>query len=388
MEDKMKQQVTIQPDTDLNDLVNQSIQNDDRDNEPDTNELLEQNRVYPDSDLQPPETLLSVINSDDTKGIVGTAGNFITIIGKAKSRKSFFVSLLTASLISEKPIYNKFAGGLQPDRNKVLLFDTEQAEYHVQCSLNRVLSLANQKDNDNLRVYKLRKFSPAKRLNIIMDAVYNTENIGVVIIDGVRDLITSINSEEQATEITSEFLRWTEELNINLITVLHQNKGDANARGHIGTELMNKSETVLSVTKSSENNNISIVKAEYCRDREPETFAFEIDDNGLPIIATDWEIKTEQKTEKLTASMIPDVKFIEICKDIFSNLPEQDDNDSGFSYSELVIQFKLSFEKIFSKSIGDNKAKDFITYCKNLKILTQKKVKGKYQLNNENIDGL
>lgn len=46
MEDKMKQEVIIQPDTDLNDLVNQSIPNDDRDNEPDTNELLEQPKVW------------------------------------------------------------------------------------------------------------------------------------------------------------------------------------------------------------------------------------------------------------------------------------------------------------------------------------------------------
>ena len=31
--------------------------------------------------------------------------------------------------------------------------------------------------------------------------------------------------------------------------ILHQNKGDENARGHIGTELNNKAETVLLVEK-------------------------------------------------------------------------------------------------------------------------------------------
>jgi hypothetical protein len=366
---EQQRKVTIQPNTDLNDILNQPKVNNDA-FKTDTSDLLEQSRIYPDADLQPPETLLSVINPDGTEGIIGTAGNFITIIGKAKSRKSFSISLFTSSLISEKPIYNKFKGTLLPEKNKVLLFDTEQAPYHLKCSLNRVLALAEQTNNDNFRVYKLRKYNPEQRLNIIRDAIYNTSNVGVVIIDGVRDLITSINSEEQATAITSEFLRWTEELNINLITVLHQNKGDANARGHIGTELMNKSETVLSVTKSEQNKNISIVKAEYCRDREPDAFAFEINKDGLPALVDNWEIKTQSSNEKLT---LTNILLWKICQEIFNH-------GSSFKYSELVIQFKLAYKTLLSKTIGDNKAKEFITICNNEKMIIQSGNKQPYTI--------
>ena len=35
--------------------------------------------------------------------------------------------------------------------------------------------------------------------------------------------------------------------------MLHLNKGDNNVRGHIGTEMSNKAETVLVITKSAEN---------------------------------------------------------------------------------------------------------------------------------------
>ena len=43
--------------------------------------------------------------------------------------------------------------------------------------------------------------------------------------------------------------------------MLHLNKGDDNTRGHIGTELNNKAETVLQITKSTQDGNISEVKA-------------------------------------------------------------------------------------------------------------------------------
>ena len=51
---------------------------------------------------------------------------------------------------------------------------------------------------------------------------------------------------------------------------LHQNKSDTNARGHIGTELNNKAETVLSVTVSEGNNDISIVEPQMSRNMSSE----------------------------------------------------------------------------------------------------------------------
>src|SRR5690606_21990059 len=92
--------------------------------------------------------------------------------------------------------------------------------------------------------------------------------------------------------------KWTEERNIYALTVLHQNKSDTNARGHIGTELINKAQTVLSITKAESDNEISIVEPQQCRDREPEVFAFEINEYGIPVIAEDFEVRTETKKNK------------------------------------------------------------------------------------------
>ena len=52
-------------------------------------------------------------------------------------------------------------------------------------------------------------------------------------------------------------MQWTDDRQIHIHTILHQNKGDENARGHIGTELNNKAETVLLVEKDKNDCDIS-----------------------------------------------------------------------------------------------------------------------------------
>jgi hypothetical protein len=50
-----------------------------------------------------------------------------------------------------------------------------------------------------------------------------------------------------------DLMQWTGEKNIRIQTVLHLNKGDDNARGHIGTELNNKAESLLLNPKPKRN---------------------------------------------------------------------------------------------------------------------------------------
>ena len=70
--------------------------------------------------------------------------------------------------------------------------------------------------------------------------------------------------------------------------MLHLNKGDNNVRGHIGTEMSNKAETVLVITKSAENPVISEVHALHIREKEFKPFAFSVDDEGLPVMVDNY----------------------------------------------------------------------------------------------------
>ena len=70
-----------------------------------------------------------------------------------------------------------------------------------------------------------------------------------------------INSPSESLDIINELMRWSSYYELHIHTVLHLNKGDDNTRGHIGTELNNKAETILQISKNNENGKISDVRA-------------------------------------------------------------------------------------------------------------------------------
>jgi hypothetical protein len=307
-------------------------------------------KIDPNETIEPPKPIWNV-TVNKINYILGTNGNFSVIIGKAKSKKSFYVNLTLSTYIKN-----------QKSNGEILYFDTEQGKYHFQNAIKKICTKVGYNPK-NIQAYHFRKLSPQKRLELIEKAIYNTPNLELVVIDGIKDLITSINDEEQASMITTKLMKWTEELDIHLITVLHQNKSDTNARGHVGTELQNKAETVLSVTKNDENKNVSIVEAVYCRNIEPEAFAFEVDEYGLPNMIDDFKkIETSLKSKKIQVHEIGQSTYIEILTEAFKN-------NEVLKYSELQIQIDLAIQKVSGVDLGKTAIQKAITYLSNLGLL-------------------
>jgi len=315
-----------------------------------------------------PEVALKIDNA-----IIGTLGNILSIIGKAKSRKSFFIGMAVSASVAKENVISVLTNELPQSQRNVLYFDTEQGKYHVQKALKRICTITGVSEPANLNTYGLRALNPIERAELIEYAIYNTPNLGIVFIDGIKDLITSINDEEQATMIVSKLMKWSEEKNILIVTVLHQNKGDNNARGHIGTELNNKAETVLSVSKSTENEMVSIVQAEMCRNLEPESFAFEIDQNGIPYVS-DYTIDSKP-TKKLSKKELFDLYKSEIVTDIFATSTEL-----GIGYGQLLDHFKRAFLNKSNETIGDNNAKDYIKDLIELSYVLKSQSDNKYYI--------
>ena len=216
--------------------------------------------------------------------VIGTLGNFSASIGKAKSKKTFNVAALTAAALTNGTVLH-YRASFPEEKRGILYIDTEQGRPHCQQVLRRILRLAGlpeERDPDNLVMLTLRKFPPDMRLAIVDHAIGTIPHLGLVIIDGIRDLLYDINSPKEATDIISRFMQWTDDRQIHIHTILHQNKNDENARGHIGTELNNKAEAVMQVEVDKEERSISVVEAIHIRDREFEPFAFRINSETLP----------------------------------------------------------------------------------------------------------
>jgi hypothetical protein len=77
-----------------------------------------------------------------------------------------------------------------------------------------------------------------------------------------------VNDEEEATAIASKLLQWTSENNCHIACVLHENKNDRNAKGHLGAYLVQKAETTISLAKSETTPSASDIVPEYTRNKE------------------------------------------------------------------------------------------------------------------------
>lgn len=329
-------------------------------------------RVYVDEVLTPPQVALYMNNE-----ILGTLGNFSLIIGKAKAKKSFLIAMLCAAALRTEQAENDIIiHALPGEQNEVALFDTEMSKYHVQLAARRIYTMA--KSPNGAHVFNLRSLAPAERKQLIEDEILSNPRLGVVIIDGIKDLVTSINDEEQASMIASWLLKISEERNIHIIVVLHQNKSDNNARGHIGTELINKAETVLSVSVLEHDSNVSIVEPAQVRNKEPQPFAFMIDEDGIPQIIEDYE-PTKPRAEKRAG--VPDVGFATLKGVIDVTFAK----DSSLSYAELIERLPQAYEDILGISIGISKTKQIIKDCREGGLIEQPKKLGSYILPNASL---
>jgi hypothetical protein len=250
----------------------------------------------------------------------------------------------------------------------VLYFDTEQSTYHANRSIKRICALTGNSNPNNLFAYGLRPLSPEERLNVIEEVIKITPNVGIVAIDGIRDLLTrGINDEAEATSLTSKFLKWSYDMNIHIVLLLHQNKNDLNPRGHIGSEIVNKAETVISVTKEGKSNEF-VVSCEDSRDISFDDFAFSVTDAGLP---TACNIPTVKERKITDPQFIASEKHIDALRNIFELKTE-------YTYSELISAFKEEF------AIGRDASVRFCNFYldKNWLLKERKGMNSIYKFNN------
>lgn len=249
----------------------------------DFNQRLESARITLNNELKPPPPVIQIDNNTMHHVTICTEGNISVIKGIAKSRKSFAVAMLTAAALSDKPIYRKF---ISIPKKLVVYFDTEQSSFYVQQAIYRIHEMTKGNGFNRFFSFCLRPYTPAERLELIEFVFENFKGLGFVVIDGIRDLIRDINSPEESTMISSKLLKWSEKSGAHILTVLHENISDGKLRGHIGTELMNKAESVLRVEKEKNDLGISTISCDMVRGLEFEPIQFRIIDNIPQVITT------------------------------------------------------------------------------------------------------
>jgi len=160
-----------------------------------------------------------------------------------------------------------------------VIFDTEQGDYDAWSVCARVNQLSNKEPFD---MFALREMDYKARVMFITDYIKNNQP-KFIVIDGIADLVYSINEEQEALRVQEMLLSVTKRYNCHILCIIHQNKADNFATGFIGSMLMKKAEIVMSIQKD-DRTKMSVVKCEYIRgSMDFEDFFLDVQD-GLPVI--------------------------------------------------------------------------------------------------------
>ena len=281
---------------------------------------LMQHRVTPETKLPPLEFLFKMNGTE-----CFPLSELVANTGKAKSGKTLFLSIVMACCMKRNVL------GLERIREapiRVLWYDTEQSAQSTQNILvHRIIPLSEantdhsdstDKDsldscvplvasehsssacsektsvqsvksvvenlNDQFFVFNVRGIGWEKRRELLTLAISEVKP-DLVIVDGIKDLITDINDGTQATMVVEDQMGLAQTYNCCIVDVLHQNKSDAdrNMRGWIGTELTNKAfeAWACSIVPNTETFKVEHVMSRMRRCQD--NLYYQLDDAALPV---------------------------------------------------------------------------------------------------------
>lgn len=180
-------------------------------------------------------------------------GNISVLIACPGAGKSAICEAVAASSIN--PECDSLGLSLCPNCH-IAYSDTERAPVDHWNGWHRMARRAEVKENDLVPVtfesLKMLRTNQERRRYIersISSGIYN-----LIIIDGIGDLVRSVNDEIEAGEIVSNLLALATRFNIAILTTIHHNPqpGNDKARGWLGSEVMRKAESVLKVNLDRE----------------------------------------------------------------------------------------------------------------------------------------
>ena len=248
-----------------------------------------QRELTPDMQLPPMEFLMRLLGEP-----CFPRRELVAITGRAKSGKTFVMSIIMLMGVIDR-ILQFERDGKEP--LKVLWFDTEQSKQStLDIIQNRIVEMYHRKvdpdtpfPNECLRTFNVRFDNCEMRRQGFLELVPFIKP-DLVILDGIRDLVTDINDGAEAQRIMEEMLALAQDNDCCIIAVLHQNKSgeSRDPRGWLGTELLNKAFDVFATEKMKIQDGQGtrfVFKLEQLYTRKydiEQQLYFQVDEDGLP----------------------------------------------------------------------------------------------------------
>jgi hypothetical protein len=298
-------------------------------------DLIDESLIPQGVEIPKPESIFELDNIP-----LFTKKSISTLKGKAKSGKTTCTAWVIAKVINMNL--------------KAIWIDTEQGEYYGSRTQSWVLKIAGLFESPYLMYFDLREHNTNTRKEMVQ-AIIETLNPDIVIIDGIRDLVFDINNPEEATVTSGNLMAWATKHNCHILSILHENKGSDHARGHLGTEMINKSETVIKVSKDERG--FTICEPEFTRGEPFMPFAFMRDSYGLPVMV-DYKPQVSGGESNSARKLLP-IDIDE--KTHWECLGQAFGSSTELAYSELTVAVSAAFE-MYGTDMGISKTKKFIAF--------------------------
>jgi hypothetical protein len=285
---------------------------------------LEECRITPLKNLPPVEFLFRLHGKP-----CFARGELVGLSGKAKSGKTFVCSILMALCFRNEVLSVQ---RIEPRKLHVLWYDTEQSDESTKDILcHRILKMIGDSNSrvqdsgstdsqlstlnsplgsaalhskelsDLFDIFNVRRNPVSERLTDLEVLIRHTKP-DLVILDGIRDLVTDINDGVVAQNVVERLMHLASEHHCCIVCVLHQNKSveDRNLRGWIGTELKNKAFEVYECAKSS-GRIFTWSQTDTRKYDIAEGLSFAVNEDGIPYRCTEKQLLEAQFEEQRKA---------------------------------------------------------------------------------------
>lgn len=188
--------------------------------------------------------------------------NTINIIqGKAGTHKSRLAAILAAICLRTNERETDILGLVRHNDSlqhlSICYIDTErnkkdQLPYAVQ-SIQELAGVPIKEDLDNLLVTSLLDVPRPKRVEAVKTFLAHAQEQSkghlVVFLDVITDCVADFNNVGESMALIDIMNQMINSFDVTFVGVIHENPGNGyKARGHLGTELMNKATTVFQVS--------------------------------------------------------------------------------------------------------------------------------------------
>ena len=209
------------------------------------------NYVYIPSWKNKPEEIPAIVTLHGAKLL--TPGNIGVVVAAPGVGKSAVCEAVSAARLSAQ--CDSF--GIKVTTAKAVIYvDTERTSFDHWRSWVRTMYRAGirqgtEPDNLSFQLISAIPDVPARRA-FLYDLI-DSGKYGLILVDGAADFVVDVNDPAECNTFSNEISAKCKQHNNALLMTIHSNPqvGNDKARGHLGSELMRRAESVLKIVKDS-----------------------------------------------------------------------------------------------------------------------------------------